>query len=204
MSNTSADKVSRRSINLYDNTMSYKVAGVPVIGTQQSTFSALTDNTTGAAGTTLAAGVGDFTLPLYVNLADLAAADLVTTFTLGFKFKILSMDFVVEKAATTAAKAATLTPKISGVAVTGGVLSLTSANCTPQGVVVAGTAVTALNTGASNATISITGSAVTAFVEGAGWILLRIQNMDSADAIASLASTINSIRTKLRAHGLVA
>lgn len=155
----------------------------------------ITDNSTGTASTTLAAGVGVQTIALFVNLADIAAADLLTTYTPGYAFKILKMDFAVEKAATTAAKAATLTPKISGTALTGGVLALTSANCTPQGAVVAGTAVTAANTGSKTDTISITGSSVTTFVEGAGWLLLEIQNMDTANAIASLAAYANKYAT---------
>jgi hypothetical protein len=165
---------------------------------------ALTDNSTGTGGATLAAGVGISTLSTFVNLADILAADLVTTWTPGYKFKILSVDFVVTKAATTGSKAATLTPKISGVAVTGGVLALTSGNCTPQGVVVAGTTVTAANTGSAAATISITGSAVTAFVEGNGTIEIRIQNMDTADAIASLALKCNTIRSGQRTAGQMA
>lgn len=158
-----------------------------------TSLTAFTDNTTGAATNTLAAGAGVQTIALFVNLVDLSAADSLTTYTLGYKFKLLSVSFAVEKAATTAGKAATLTTSISGVAVTGGVLALTSANCTPKGVVVAGTAVTATNTGSAAATISITGSAVTPFIEGAGWILITVQNLDTADAFASLAAKVNAI-----------
>jgi hypothetical protein len=156
-----------------------------------------TDNTGGSVSSTLAAGVGILTIPLYVNLADLANHDVLTAYTPGYAFKILGMSFAVEKAATTAAKLATLTPYISGAAVTGGVISLTSANCTPQGAVIAGTTVTAANTGSSASTISITGSSVTAFVEGAGWILLQVQNLDTANAVASIASKINALITAL-------
>jgi hypothetical protein len=124
---------------------------------------------------------GISTIQLFVNLADLSNADLVTSYKPGFKFQILGLDFVVEKAVTTAAKAATLTPKITGVAITGGVLALTSANCTPQGVDVPATAITALNTGTSSDTISITASAVTTFVEGAGWIMIKIRNVEDMD-----------------------
>jgi hypothetical protein len=146
----------------------------------------------------IAAGVGVLTVPLYVNLADLANADLITAYTPGYKFKILGVKFVVGKAVTTAAKLATLTPKISGVAITGGALDLTSANCTPQGTVINSTApVTALNIGSDSATISITGSAVTTFIEGAGWIMLQIQNMDTADAVASLSDHVNDLITSL-------
>lgn len=155
-----------------------------------ATAIALTDNTTGTASTTLAAGVGVITVPLFVNFADIAAADLLTTYTPGYAFKILGTAVAVEKVVTTGSKLATLTPKISGTSVTGGVLSLTSAALTPQGTVLAGSAVTALNVGTAADTISLTGSAVTAFVEGSGWILLKIQNMDTANAIASLAAIL--------------
>jgi hypothetical protein len=158
----------------------------------------ITDNSTGSATDTIAAGVGVLTVPLYVNLADLANADLITAYTPGYKFKILGVNFVVGKAVTTAAKLATLTPKISGVALTGGALALTSANCTPQGIVINSTApVTALNEGSDSATISITGSAVTTFIEGAGWIMIQIQNMDTADAVASLSDHVNDLITSL-------
>jgi len=158
-----------------------------------SGITALTDNTGGAATNTLAVGVGESIVSLFVNLADLANHDLLTAYTPGFAFKILAMDFAVEKAATTAAKLATLTPYINATPTTGGVVSLTSANCTPQGNVVAGTAVTAANVGTNADTISITGSAVTSFVEGSGWVLLRIKDMDTANAFASLASKVNAI-----------
>ncbi len=158
---------------------------------------ALTDNSTGTQSDTIAAGVGVFTLPFFVNLADLANHDLVTTLTLGYKFKILGVSFVVEKPATTGSKLATITPYINGAAVTGGVLALTSGNCTPQGVVVAGSAVTAANTGDASATLSLTASSVTAFIEGSGWIVLKIQNTDSADAVASLAKHVNDLITAL-------
>lgn len=145
------------------------------------------DNTTGnAAAAALAAGVGRQNITFYSNLVDITAADILTSWVPGYKFKILALDFFVDKPATTAAKLATVSPKITGVAVTGGAVALTSANCTPAGVKVAGSAVTALNTGSATDSISLTGSAVTAFVEGNGWFVLSLQNMDVADAIASL------------------
>lgn len=183
--------------NTLANGASVSPAGVGFPALVAPTSTLITDNSTGAAGLTVAAGVGVQNLSFFVNLADLANADLLTTYPLLYKFKILSVSFGVEKAATTAAKLATLTPKISGVAVTGGVLALTSANCTPTGNVVAGSAVTAANTGASGATISITGSAVTAFIEGAGWIIITVQNMDTTDGFASLISKLNAVITAI-------
>lgn len=157
-----------------------------------ATAATLTDNTTGTGTTTLAAGAGISTINFSVNLLDITAVDLVLTLTLGYRFKILSVDFVTTKAVVVAAKAATITTKVNGSAMTGGVLSLTSAACT-AGAVVAGTAVTAGNTGTSSGTISLTASAVTAFVEGAGTFCLRVQNMDSADAFASLVAQVNAL-----------
>lgn len=93
-------------------------------------------------------------------------------FTPGFAGRIKSVQFMVTTAVTTAAKLATLTPKIATVACTGGVVSLTSANCTPIGAEVDGTAITALNTFTAAQQLSVDVSAVTAFVEGAGQIVV--------------------------------
>ena len=158
---------------------------------------ALTDNSTGTASNTIAAGVGISHLIFETQLTTLANAAFITTWTPGYAFKILAIDFIVDAPATTAAKLATLTTAISGVNITGGVLSLTSANCTPTGTVVPASAVTALNTGSAAATITITGSAVTPFAQGNGWIAIRVQNMDSANAIASLADHVNDLITAL-------
>jgi hypothetical protein len=81
-------------------------------------------------------------------------------------------------APTTSAKAATVTPYISGTATTGGVLAMTSASLTTKGTVQAATAITGANEGTATDTISLTGSSVTAFVEGSVNIVLRIQNLD--------------------------
>jgi len=103
---------------------------------------------------------------VYIPLAQLANAQTYT-FTPGVAGRIKSVRVTVVTAATTAAKLATLTAKIATVATTGGVVALTSANCTPIGAEVAGTAVTALNTFTALEAISIDVSAVTTFVEGA-------------------------------------
>lgn len=90
----------------------------------------------------------------------------------GFAGRIKSIQFMVTTAVTTGAKLASLTPKIATVAVTGGVLALTSANCTPIGAEVDGAAITALNAFTAVQQISVDVSAVTAFVEGAGQIVV--------------------------------
>lgn len=45
-----------------------------------------------------------------------------------------------------------------------------------------------VSTGSATEKLSIEAASVTAFVEGAFWLIVSIQNMDTADAIASLAA----------------
>lgn len=155
----------------------------------------VTDNTTGTASSTVAAGVGVYNIQLPIACASITAADIVTAYLPGHKFKILAVDWYTTVVVTTAAKAATLTTKIGTSAVTGGVLSLTSAALTPVGVKLAGSAVTAANTGTSTDTIEILGSAVTSFVEGSGFVNIRIQNMDVADSVATILAMENKTAT---------
>lgn len=115
------------------------------------------------------------TICIPVNLASVTAADIVSALAPGYSGRITKVQFLVTEAVTTGSKAATLTPKIGSTALTGGVLSLTSANCTPVGAVVAATAVTALNTFVSSDTLTVTASSVTAFAEGAGVLILSLR-----------------------------
>ncbi|MGQ0557985.1 MAG: hypothetical protein ACT4OE_00100 [Sphingosinicella sp.] len=170
----------------------------PVVKRADASQVAITDSTGGTVSDTFASGVGETTIALHVNLASIAAnGDILTNYTPGYRFKLLGFDFRVCKAATTAAKAASLNLEIGTTDVTGGVIALTSANCTPAGAAVAGSAITAANTGSASDTISIEASGVTAFVEGDGWLLINIQNMDTADAFASLADKWNEVRSAL-------
>lgn len=170
-----------------------------VVPVTLDTLAAFTDSTTGSPGSTLAAGVGQTFLSFYIALSDIATADLITTFTLGYKFKILSFSFIVDVVDSTGAKGATIQTKINGSSLTGGLLTLTSALVTPKGQVINATTITAGNTGSNSATISLTGALnVAAFVTGSGWLMLRVQNMDTADAFASISTNLNSLRTALR------
>lgn len=148
-----------------------------------ASYVTVTNNT----GTTLAAGslvefffdaqddTGVVVLGFPVDLADVTAADVVTSFKPGVAGTLEDVQWVQRTAVTTGSKAATITPYIDGVAVTGGVLSLTSAACTPLGKVVAASQVTAGNTLNMNSKLTFTASAVTAFVEGKGNIYVRIR-----------------------------
>lgn len=154
----------------------------------------LTDNTTGAASDTLAAGVGIYTLCFTTPLVNISAAAFISV-TPGHAFKVLSISASVEVVDSTGAKAATVTPAIAGVSTTGGALALTSANMTPVGGVVAGSAITGANVGTNAEALTLVGSAVTAFVTGTAVISVKIQNMDTANAFASIAAKINALQT---------
>lgn len=158
---------------------------------------ALTDSGTGTATTaTIAAGTGQYVLPIHCTLAQITGAgDILTNHVLGHKFKILSVDAVVDKVVTTAAKLFTANLEIGTTNVTGGEVALTSANCTPLGARVAGAAITAANTGSASDTISIEAASVTAFAEGEVIFLIRIQNMDTADAFSALVAATNARRS---------
>jgi hypothetical protein len=125
------------------------------------------------------AGSGIYNLDITGNilLAGISAANIVTAFPPGHRFKILGVYATSIVAPTTASKLATVTTYIGSTAVTGGVLSLTTAALATKGAVLAGSAVTANNIGSATDTITLTGSAVTAFVEGSATITLRIQNL---------------------------
>ena len=155
---------------------------------------AITDSSGGAAASTIAAGVGKLS-PITHSLTSLAtglstsAIDLMTTYTPGFKFKLTSLAFVTTVAGTGAGASQVFNLAIGSTATTGGVLTLTLASQSTIGTVTAATAITALNTGTSTDTISLKMAAGgTVFTAGAGYFLIGIQNMDTADAFASLAA----------------
>lgn len=115
------------------------------------------------------------TISLYTKLADLVNTNVLAV-AVPYNFTLVSVGFRVRTPATTAAKLATLTAQVNGVAVTGGVISLTSANATPTNTLVAGTAITAGNTGTATQTVGAAISAVTAFVEGDGYLEMVLNN----------------------------
>lgn len=166
---------------------------------------AITDNSTGTANSTpaIAAGVGVNTITIPVSLATITAADVLTAYTPGYKFKLLSISYAAKVPVTTGSKLATLSLKIGSTAVTGGAVALTSANCTPLGKVTDGTSITAANTGANNSTISVVAASVTAFAEGDGYLFLRVQNMDTADAHATELVLLNELRAADVAKGWI-
>lgn len=114
--------------------------------------------------------------PLYINLASMTAAgDVLTNWTPGFSGTIEKVSWYQMAPVTTPTKAAQINLEINTTNVTGGVVSLTSATCTPLGKVIDGTAVTAANTFDADDTISIEAASVTAFSEGDGVLLVVIR-----------------------------
>lgn len=167
---------------------------------------ALTDSTTGTAGDTLAAGAGVATIAIPIQLAAMttAAADLITAYVPGYKFKLLALSFVTTKVGTGTSASQVLNLEIGTTNVTGGVLTVVLADTDVLGEKVDATAITAANTGSATDTISLEVAASgTVFTAGDGILLLKIQNMDTADAVASAAAKTNELRAALVALGAI-
>lgn len=128
-------------------------------------------------GDTAADVAAQSTISLYTTFASLANTNVLAA-KVPFAFKLISIGVRTKAPVTTGAKLATLTAQIAGVACTGGVVSLTSANLTPTNTLVAGTAITALNVGTAGQTVEAAVSAVTAFLEGDGYVEFVVQNTD--------------------------
>jgi hypothetical protein len=157
--------------------------------TRENKPNLLVDSSTGTASNAIAAGAGVYNVTFGpILLAGITDADVITSWVPGHKFKILSISVINIVAVTTAAKATTLNLEIGTTNLTGGAVALTSANMTPKGSVVAGSAITANNTGSATDAVSLEASSTTAFVEGSAIVQVVVQNMDTADALASLVS----------------
>lgn len=181
---------------------------LPILRPSGAAQAALTDSTGGTAGTTLAAGVG--VTPVTIPLTSLAtglstsAIDLLTGYTPGFRFRIVSLEFVTTVAGTGASASQTFNLEIGTTNVTGGVLTLTLASQAAIGAITAATPITANNIGSSTDAISLEMAAGgTVFTAGAGYFIMELQNLDTADAVASSASLLGAIRSALVSLGLI-
>jgi len=121
------------------------------------------------------------TIPVFAASA-IANADELTTYTPGFNFEVIKIDFVCVTPITTAAKTATINPKIGTTVIPGTAVAL--AGTKAKGVVTnVWSAASLLSPSAAHTyggptdTLSITASAVTAFAEGAGYFLVQIRNI---------------------------
>ena len=114
-----------------------------------------------------------------VDLADIAGAgDVLTEWTPGFHFKIVSFGCQIEKAVSTPAKAANFALEIGTDNVTGGLIEL--AGTYSLGAVIPGSAITDANTGSDSDNISIEASSVTAFSEGRARFTIVLEQTDPA------------------------
>ena len=162
----------------------------------------LTDSTTGTASATLAATVGIQTVAIPIQLAAMttAAADLMTNYTPGYAFELLSLEFVTTTLGTGASASQVLNLEIGTTNVTGGVLTLLLADTDTLGKKTAATAITAANVGTAASTISLEVAASgTVFTAGAGIALLKLRNMDTVNSVASLSAKVNEIITAINA-----
>lgn len=169
-------------------------------------IASLTDSTTGTAGDTLAATVGVVTVAIPLQLAAMttAAADLMTNYTPGYAFELLSAEFVTTTLGTGTSASQVLNLEIGTTNVTGGVLTLLLADTNTLGKKTAATAITAANVGTASDTISLEVAASgTVFTAGAGMLLLKLRNLDTVNAVASLAAKVNGLLSGLRASGLL-
>ncbi len=154
-----------------------------------------TDNTTGVVSNTLAVGTAIQTITFYIEAASIANGDLMTNYVPGYKFKIIKFDARCAKPVTTAARAANLNLEIGTTDLTGGVVAL--AGLYALGAAQAGSTISGANSGNATDSFSIEASSVTAFAEGAFTLIVSLQQMDTADSIASLAKKTNDLITAL-------
>lgn len=110
-----------------------------------------------------------------VVLSKVANGDILTGYVPGFAGTIESIQFFVTDPVTTANKAVDINLEIAGTNVTGGVVALTSANCTPLGARVAGTAITAANAFTAAQAIDIEAANTVAFAEGQGVLIITLK-----------------------------
>jgi len=182
--------------------------------TQQSDASqvAITDNTTGTVADTLAAGVGvtsiafpvgDFANTGAGSFGATTTGDVVTDYIPGFKFKVLNLDFITDLPGVGGSASAAVAVHIGATPVTDCVCTVTEASTSARGELTAGVVASAANTGSATDTISLNKATSTVFTAGSGYFLLSLQNMDTADALASIADKWNEVRSSLVNLGLI-
>jgi len=103
-----------------------------------------------------------------------ATADLVTQITPNFDGKIIKTYWVQGTPASTGAGSATLNLEINGVNLSGGVVTLTKATCTPAGKLLTGTVVTGGNSFSKGDTVSVEYTHSVAFPEGNGNLFVLV------------------------------
>jgi hypothetical protein len=107
-----------------------------------------------------------------------SAIDILTGWTPGFPFKIVSLAFTTTVAGTGASASQVFNLEIGSTNVTGGVLTLLLADTDTIGKRTNATAITAANVGTATDSISLEMAASgTVFTAGAGYFTITIQNL---------------------------
>ena len=172
-------------------------AGVSPAGTQPkiSGVSGITDNSTGTSGTAVAGTVGIEHVGYSILAVDIVTGTIMSGVQPGYAFKILSFDARCNDQVTTAGRSSNLNLSINGVALTGGVIGLSGTYTIGQAQ--PGSAITGGATGNAGDSISIVANTVTAFAQGSFMLYITIQNMDTANAFASILNRLNALITGL-------
>jgi len=157
---------------------------------------AITDASGATASNGIALGIGITQLFFpHTFIGGTAAVEPVTNLVLGYAFKILSWTFVTEVLLAGAAGSRVANMEI-GTTDVGTVVSTCTipiANAA-VGTLTAGTAVSGAQTGTAASTFSIEiANGGTLFSAGSGTFVVTIQNLDTADAIASLSDHVNDL-----------
>lgn len=158
---------------------------------------ALTDNSTGTASSTIAAGVGlQWHVFPWTFTTSTAAIDVKTALVLGYKFKIVKwcwIDGGVLLVGASGSRVANMEIGTTDVGTVPSTVTVVQAG-TAFGRKIDGTTVTGANTGSATDTFSIEiASGGTDITAGNGEFHVLFQNMDTADAIASIVAKLNPL-----------
>lgn len=173
---------------------------------QMSAIASITDSSGGTASDAIALTAGISTVAIPLNLVSLttSAADLMTNYTPGYAFELLSLDFITTKLGTGTSASQVINMEIGTTNVTGGALTIALADTDTLGEKKAATTITAANIGTAADTISFEVAAGgTVFTAGEGYMLLKLRNLDTVNAIKSLSAKLNAVLTGLRSSGLL-
>lgn len=160
----------------------------------------ITDNSTGATNiTTTPAGFGisSITIPVPANLSTLTTGgvDMTTGIVIPYKFKVIAWEFMTTLAGTGSGASLVFNLEIgtTDVGTVPSTCTVTLAGTDTIGKRTAATAVSGANTGATGAALSVeVAGSGTAFTAGSGYFTVWIQNMEVADAYASLIAALKT------------
>ncbi len=179
----------------------------PIAQRSDASQVAITDSTGGTVADTLTATVGISTMSFpFEFITSTSAIDVVTAFVPGFKFKILDWAWVdggTLLVGGSGSRVANMEIGTTDVGTSPSTCTVVQAS-TAQGRRIDGAAVAGANTGSATDTFSIEiASGGTDITAGNGAFHVVIQNMDTADAFASMSDKWNELRTTLVNFGFI-